>query len=85
MSAERKNIIFDLDGTLIDAQFPAGAKAALVLGARAPVHVCGGHLGFLHVYKRPGLDQFLKWCFENFDNVGKIPLLRTFDGRLDGV
>eukprot|EP00210_Caulerpa_lentillifera_P001319 g1269.t1 len=77
MLTRRKNIIFDLDGTLIDAQFPAGAKAALVLGARAPVHVCGSQLAFLHVYKRPGLDQFLTWCFENFENIG----IWTLSGR----
>eukprot|EP00210_Caulerpa_lentillifera_P008631 g8234.t1 len=70
MTDKRKNIIFDLDGTLIDAQYPAGAKAAFVLGAPAPVHVCGAHLQYIHVYKRPGLDQFLQWCFDNFDNVG---------------
>jgi len=72
MTGKRKNIIFDLDGTLIDAQFPIGAKAAFVLGAPAPVHVCGANLQYIHVYKRPGLDQFLDWCFDNFENVGKI-------------
>lgn len=72
MTVTRKNIIFDLDGTLIDAQFPIGAKAAFVLGAPAPVHVCGANLQYIHVYKRPGLDQFLDWCFDNFENVGKI-------------
>lgn len=65
-----KNLILDLDGTLIDAQSPAGASAALILGRVAPVHVCGAKLGELRIYKRPYLDAFLEWCFQHFDNVG---------------
>lgn len=64
------NIILDLDGTLIDAQYPAGAKAAVAAGVAAPRHVCGKRLANLHIYKRPGLDDFLEFCFDNFANVG---------------
>jgi len=65
-----KNLILDLDGTLIDAQTPAGASSALILGRSPPAHICGPDLGHLRIYKRPGLDAFLEWCFDNFDNVG---------------
>lgn len=66
----RMNIILDLDGTLIDTQFPVGAQAAFVLGAPGPKHVCKGKLEGLHIYKRPGLDEFLQFCFTNFQHVG---------------
>lgn len=65
-----QNLILDLDGTLIDAQSPTGANSALVLGRGAPAHVCGPELGHLRIYKRPGLDAFLDWCFDNFSSVG---------------
>lgn len=64
------NVIFDLDGTLIDCQYPAGAMAAIAAGGPGPKHVCGESLGNLRVYKRPGLDELLEFCFENFRNVG---------------
>lgn len=82
-----KNLILDLDGTLIDAQTPAGASSALILGRSAPAHVCGANLGHLRIYKRPGLDAFLEWCFHNFDNVGIWTLSASewLDEVLDNV
>lgn len=66
----KTNIIFDLDNTLIDAQYVLGAKRAFVLGRQGPTHVCGKELCNAHIYKRPGVEAFLEWCFENFENVG---------------
>ena len=68
---QRRNLILDLDGTLIDAQSPCGASSALVLGRGAPSHCCDAKFGHLRIFKRPGLETFLNWCFENFDNVGE--------------
>lgn len=64
------NIIFDLDNTLIDAQYSMGGRAAFVMGRQGPAHICGKELCNLYIYKRPGVDDFLEWCFQNFDNVG---------------
>lgn len=65
------NIILDLDETLIDTQFPAGARTAFLMGSAAPKHVCKkGQLEGLHIYKRPGLDEFLQFCFTKFQHVG---------------
>lgn len=66
-----KNLILDLDGTLIDSQFKPGAQAALVMGGPMPKHICDKNLAELHMYKRPGLVEFLNWCFDTFENVGK--------------
>jgi len=71
MSSNKKNIIFDLDGTLIDVQSTVGASTALVLGKGVPAHICNADFAGLRIYKRPGLDDLLDWCFSNFDNVGK--------------
>lgn len=64
------NIIFDLDNTLIDAQYSMGGKAAFVMGRQGPAHVCGKELCNLYIYKRPGVDDLLEWCFQNCENVG---------------
>ncbi|GMH40593.1 hypothetical protein BSKO_08497 [Bryopsis sp. KO-2023] len=64
------NIIFDLDSTLIDAQYSMGGKAAFVMGRQGPAHVCGKELCNLYIYKRPGVDDLLEWCFQNCENVG---------------
>jgi len=51
------NVILDIDNTLVDAHFspvPSPIPALRMPGAD------------LYVYKRPRLDNFLDWLFENF-------------------
>lgn len=80
MNFTRKNIILDLDATLIDTQSLVGARSALVLGKGVPTHTCGSDLGHLCIFKRPGVDAFIEWCFKNFENVGTCVF--SFERRL---
>ena len=66
-----KLIILDIDGTLIDAHFVredghCDCKIILDLPKPIVIDVFGKEY---HIFKRPGLEEFLDYCKDNFEHV----------------
>ena len=63
---QRKGIVLDVDGTLIDSLNvcrPWGSSPAFA----EPTHIHEEHIA---VFARPNLPKFLDFCFERFAGVG---------------
>ncbi len=51
-------LILDLDGTLIDT--------TLITNGKTPDMIWSDNFDTYYIYKRPGLDDFLKWSFAHW-------------------
>ena len=60
---ERKLLILDIDGTMIFAE----EKVQLTHMQIEEQHHFELDEGSILVWKRPGIDEFLEWCFEHYD------------------
>lgn len=84
---KRRLLVLDLNGTLVHRQYKHAKKKPCL---REPDFVIGN----FDCYKRPGIETFLDFCFQNFD-VGvwtsatarnAFPLLKVlFDDRADDL
>ncbi len=69
-NSERKLLILDLDETLIHATEEKSEREADFL------------VGQYFVYKRPFLDEFLEFCFENFDVAVWTTATKSYAGEI---
>jgi RNA polymerase II subunit A small phosphatase-like protein len=60
---QRKLLVLDIDGTMIFAE----EKANLIHMQVEQPHHFELDGGSILVWKRPGIDEFLEWCFEHYD------------------
>ncbi|CAF1267115.1 unnamed protein product [Rotaria sordida] len=60
---QRKLLILDIDGTMIFAE----EKANVIDMQVEQQHHFELDDGSILVWKRPGIDEFLEWCFEHYD------------------
>lgn len=63
----KKTIVLDLDETLVHSEIGSSISPAIAKGADFHFQLNGEQY---YVFKRPGLDAFLNFIFQNFDYVG---------------
>ena len=71
---DRKLLVLDIDGTLVFAEYSAEVSQEM-LSVNGKPHFTipldeddlENRFGYIFVWKRPFVDDFLEWAFQNFD------------------